>query len=131
MSGRRGTAVVAVVLVLTVAGAPLARTARAAAGCRSCPPGCPMHKPGKLKCHEAPGSGTTKHHGCGPQGSGLAAPGCDAGREVRGVALPPAVLPPPVVSWPAPAGSPHRLRDAWVVVRGADPPETPPPIARS
>lgn len=130
MWSRRRTALVAVVLVLTVAGAPLARTARAATGCRSCPPGCPMHKPGKLGCHQTPG-GAAPHRGCGPQGMGLSVPGCTAGHEVRGVALPPAVLPPPVVSWPGPVEAPHRVRDVHAVVRGADPPETPPPIART
>jgi hypothetical protein len=129
MRNWRGTAVIAVVLVLTIAGAPLARSV-GAAGCRSCPPGCPMHKPGKLPCHKTLGT-TGSHHRCGSQGAGLAAPGCGGEHEVRGVALPPAVLPPPIVSWPGPVEGPHRVREATLTVRGTDPPETPPPIARA
>ena len=124
---RRGpiSRVVAGVLMLALAGAPLAR-ARAAA-CAACPSGCPMHasQQNRLGCHER---GSHGEHHCAP-GPGLAPPGCGHARELPGVALPPAVLPARVAWWPAPAAAAHRPHVSTMPLGSTDPPETPPPIA--
>jgi hypothetical protein len=116
---------VAVVLVLALVGAPLAR-AIPGAGCATCPPGCPMHKPGKLPCHQG-----SARHDCGARAPGIAPPGCGTAHEIPGLALPPAVLPATVAVCPAPVERSHRALAVTRCVRGNEPPDTPPPIVAS
>ena len=125
-AGRRSVraAIVAIVLVLAVAGAPLARVATP--GCRSCAASCPMHR-ARLHCHDA-GTPATAHR-CHSSSPALAAPGCQHDADPTTTSLAPGVLPPRV--------SVHTLPriDACVPERGilgtraGEPPDTPPPIA--
>src|SRR5262245_53096503 len=100
---RGGVLAIVIVIVASLVTAPMAQARR---GCASCPPSCPMHqkkKPERLRCHEAPGdSGAKRATGCGARAPGIAPPGCGPVREAA-LTLPPAILPPPVVSAPAPA----------------------------
>jgi hypothetical protein len=119
------SALLAATLAVAVPGTPIIRLA--AVTCGRCPPACPMHKPGKPRCHEVPRAG---HARCnGP--AGISAPGCGPRHDplVRSQTL--AVLSPPLVSRPAlvaAAVQPSRAHDPG---RAPDPPDTPPPVALS
>jgi hypothetical protein len=118
---------VALVLVLALPGAPIARTLGAA--CDRCPAGCPMHAKTKkrLGCHET-GAARDAHHGC-ERTPGIRVPGCGFAGELPLAWVAPAVLPPPPVSWPLAVAPAPALALARPPARGADPPDPPPPIA--
>jgi hypothetical protein len=124
---RRAVALALAVAIVT-AGAPLAA---ARDGCAVCPPDCGMHRKHseRLPCHQAATSGTRpeRRAGCDP---GLRMPGCGRDAGVLGIALPPGLLAVPTrVSPLPPPPSPCAVADAATATRGADPPDTPPPIA--
>ncbi len=122
----RRSAAIAALLVVALVGAPLAR-AVAPPACRSCPPQCPMHRNAKLGCHQATGS----HHHCGTQGPGVGVPGCGSGPELPGIALPQGVLPAPVMAAVAVDDRFVPSCEPAPALHAAEPPDTPPPIARS
>ena len=118
----------AIILAAALVSAPMAQARQ---GCASCPPTCPMHqkqKPERLRCHGgSTDTGAKRPTGCGARAPGIAPPGCGSAREAA-LTLPPAILPPPVISSPAPSVADFRLPEMTVGTRGTDPPETPPPI---
>jgi len=95
--------------------------------CHACPATCPMHQPGKPRCHE--GAQRPKAPERSP-GCKLSQRGCGQHGGERAFELPPAVLPPSefaleVAPMVAPPPAPTLATG-----RNADPPETPPPLTR-
>ena len=126
--GRRGApaAIIAVVLVLAVTSAPLARVA--GAGCRACPATCPMHRAKRLHCHEGTSAATPGHH-CHTSSPTLAATSCHQDADPMTPSLAPAVL-PPRASWHVLPRIDACVPDSGVMgTRATEPPDTPPPIA--
>jgi hypothetical protein len=126
--GRRGVraAIIAIVLVLAVTTAPLAQVT--APGCRSCAATCPMHRTGRLRCHDAGPLATQAHH-CHSSSPTLATTGCHQDADPTTPSLAPAVL-PPRASWHTRPRVDACLSASGIVnTRASEPPDTPPPIA--
>jgi hypothetical protein len=127
--GRLGASrrIVAFVTALTIA-LPAGALAQALGHgeCHACPPTCPMHRPGKPRCHDGA-------HAKAPDpspGCKLAQRGCGQHGGDRAFELPPAVLPPSeLVLETTPTAAPPPT-STLVRGRNADPPDTPPPVAR-
>jgi hypothetical protein len=125
--GRRGAraATIAIVLVLAVTSAPLARVA--SPGCRSCPMTCPMHREKRLHCHEGTPAAKSGHH-CHGSSPSLAATGCHQDADPTTPSLAPAVM-PPRASWRAlPRVDACIPTSDSLGTRAIEPPDTPPPI---
>lgn len=117
---------VVVLLVLALPGAPIARSASLA--CSVCPPDCPMHGKAKkrLKCHQAKGA-AAQHEGCA-RTPGISLPGCGYHGDVPLGSLPPAIRPASLLSWHLAMTDAPPVCQATPSTRGADPPDTRPPI---
>ena len=136
---RRGRIVaLALTAVLAVLAAPLRTALRV--GCDLCPPDCPMHERHLAAGPHADGRTTTLHcHNAGhaPLAAGpenrqrLTRPPCANHTAIvsleLGPMLPPRALPLRSEARRALAPPPPGLADG----RGADPPDTPPPLARA
>jgi hypothetical protein len=111
---------IALVLVVAVPGAPMARVFTVA--CQRCPKSCPMHQKMKPKCHRAPGT-----MGC--HGTGISAPCCQQNRvDPLAMTVAPAVLPAAIHWWRLVHATRVRWTPPLAPQRAADPPDTPPPI---
>jgi hypothetical protein len=111
---------VALVLVVAVPGAPMARVFTVA--CQRCPASCPMHQARKPSCHRV--QGAMRCHG-----TGIKAPCCSQYRiDPLAMTVAPALLPAPVRSWPLVRATRMRWTLPAAPQRAADPPDTPPPI---
>ena len=120
---------VVVVLVLALPGAPIARSASIT--CNVCPADCPMHSKAtkRLKCHQSKESASGRQHeGCA-RSPGISLPGCGNHGDVLLGSLPPAIPPASPLSWRMASEETPRLAHVAPCTRGADPPDTPPPIA--
>jgi hypothetical protein len=119
---------VALVTALAIA-APAGAIAQALGHgeCHSCPPTCAMHQPGKPRCHE--GVQQPKAPDRSP-GCKLSQRGCGQHGGERAFELPPAVMPPSELALEAAPMIARAPAPTLVVGRNADPPETPPPVAR-
>jgi hypothetical protein len=125
--GRRGAraATLAIVLVLALTSAPLARVATP--GCRSCAATCPMHRTGRLRCHDGGASGAQAHH-CHASSPALAAAGCHQDADPTTPSLAPGVL--PRATWHTRPRVDACVPETGVAnTRAGEPPDTPPPIA--
>ena len=119
--------IVALVTALTVA-VPAGALAQALGHgeCHSCPPTCPMHRPGTPRCHEGmQAKAPDRSPGCK-----LAQRGCGQHGGDRAFELPPAVLPPSELVLEARPTAAPPLASTLPSGRNADPPDTPPPVAR-
>jgi hypothetical protein len=119
---------VVVLLVLALPGAPIARSASIT--CSICPPDCPMHGKAKkrLKCHQSKASpAEARHAGCA-RTPGISLPGCGYHGDVLLGSLPPAIPPASPLSWRMASAEAPSPEHAAPCTRGADPPDTPPPI---
>jgi hypothetical protein len=120
--------VVALVTGLTIV-IPVGAVAEAVGhgACHSCPPTCPMHQPGKPRCHE--GTQQPKAPERSP-GCKLSQRGCGQHGGERAFELPPAVIAPSELALKAVPMVARSPAATLVAGRNADPPETPPPVAR-
>jgi hypothetical protein len=122
---RRAVALVTALAIAAPAGA-IAQAAMGHGECHSCPPTCPMHKPGKPRCHEgAEAKAPDRSPGCK-----LSQRGCGQQGGERAFELPPAVLPPSDLAFEAAPTVAPSPAPTLVGGRNANPAETPPPVAR-
>lgn len=131
----------AVALALTLVAAPMRAALRPA--CDLCPPDCPMHQvraAGKqLKCHgEAPapkpkchGAMGVRHDDDDRRTPRIAKPPCGNHGAMPGLALAPMILPGATITRVAPICAAAPAAAFRAPRRGADPPDTPPPIRRA
>ena len=129
-----------VALAITLALALLTAPMRVALQptCDLCPPDCPMHrehgeKPkchgdhaaAKLHCHNALGVRDANAHARQPR---LSRPPCGNHGAIQGLTLAPMILPDVVRWYVVPRTSDPLFAIPAAPQRGADPPDTPPPI---
>jgi len=129
-----------IALAVTLALALLTAPMRVAfqPGCDLCPPDCPMHHapagqpkchgdhgPAALHCHNALGM---RERASGDHSPHLTRPPCGNHGAVPGLTLAPMILPNAVCALIAPRVGARPLAQAGLARRGADPPDTPPPI---
>jgi hypothetical protein len=122
-------AALAALLALTLVAAPMHGALRAT--CDLCPPDCPMHQVGeggkRLKCHGGAGVG---HDDAQAEGGmpRLSKPPCGNHGALPGLALAPMILPSATSTPVAPLVQAAPRTAFTAPRRGADPPDTPPPI---
>lgn len=135
--GQHRSGALALAMALLLLTAPLRVALRR--GCDFCPPDCPMHAaahaadPAKggapvMRCH---GAERARHANEASHGPRLTRPPCGSRAAVVGIDLT-SMLPSAALPWrdaPRVARAPDHPRTA--TSRGAQPPDTPPPLARA
>lgn len=118
----------AIAVVASLVGAPLAGPLSLASRCVSA---CPMHAAHKPHCHEAAGPKGARPHAVGGGdcgGAAIAPPGCSCGHQLPTGFTPRAVLNVSAIAWAVPVRAANRSAIPWEQGRAADPPDLPPPI---
>ncbi|MEO8602605.1 MAG: hypothetical protein ABI629_08520 [bacterium] len=131
----RRSVALAIMLALALLTAPMRGALRPT--CDLCPPDCPMHREhgDKPKCHGDKGAAALHchnalgvrdaEHGKHPR---LSRPPCGNHGAIQGLALAPMILPEAIRCQLAPRLAAPRIAAPAQPRRGADPPDTPPPI---